>query len=122
MRGRLSAGEVGAHIPFTPQRYFVVFDVPGKHVRGEHAHKACHQFLVAVRGSVTLVVDDGTHAEEIVLDEPGLGVYVPPNVWAIQYRYSPDALLLVLASHPYDPSDYIRDYDEFLRAVSGTRT
>jgi acetyltransferase-like isoleucine patch superfamily enzyme len=122
IRGRLSAGEVGAHIPFTPKRYFVVFDVPGKHVRGEHAHKACHQFLVAVRGSVTLVVDDGTQAEEIVLDEPGLGVYVPPNVWAIQYRYSPDALLLVLASHPYDPSDYIRDYDEFLRAVSGTRT
>lgn len=115
LRGRLSAGEVGAHIPFTPKRYFTVFDVPGKHVRGEHAHRRCHQFLVSVRGSVTVVVDDGRTAEELTLDEPGIGLYVPPMVWAVQYRYSPDAILLVLASDPYDPADYIRDYDEFLR-------
>lgn len=115
LRGRLSAGEVDAHIPFTPRRYFLVFDVPGKHVRGEHAHRRCHQFLVAARGSVALVVDDGTTSEEIALDDPSIGVYIPPMVWGIQYRYSPDALLLVLASDPYDPADYIRDYDEFLR-------
>jgi UDP-2-acetamido-3-amino-2,3-dideoxy-glucuronate N-acetyltransferase len=121
LRGRLSAGEVGAHIPFAPNRYFVVFDVPGKHVRGEHAHRQCHQFLVAVRGSITVVVDDGTNAEEVVLDEPNVGIYVPPGVWAIQYRYSPDAVLLVLASHPYDPADYVRDYDEFIRTVAGAR-
>jgi acetyltransferase-like isoleucine patch superfamily enzyme len=121
LRGRLSAGEVGAHIPFTPARYFIVFDVPGKHVRGEHAHRACHQFLVAARGSVTLVVDDGVTAEEMLLDEPNVGVYVPPKVWAVQYRYSPDALLLVLASDPYDAADYIRDYDEFLATAAADR-
>lgn len=121
LRGRLSAGETGAHIPFTPRRYFIVFDVPGKHVRGEHAHRACHQFLVAARGSVSLVVDDGTTAEEMLLDEPNVGVYIPPMVWAIQYRYSPDALLLVLASDPYDSADYIRDYDQFLKIAAAAR-
>ncbi len=118
LRGRLSAGEFPSPIPFVPKRYFIVFDVPGKDVRGEHAHRTCHQFLVAVRGSVTVLVDDGTRSEEIVLDQPNLGLYVPPLIWAVQYRYTPEALLLVFASHPYDPADYIRDYDEFLAAVS----
>ncbi|HET7697878.1 MAG TPA: WxcM-like domain-containing protein [Vicinamibacterales bacterium] len=118
LRGSLSAAEVGTHVPFPPARYFIVFDVPGKDVRGEHAHRRCQQFLVCVRGSVNVVVDDGVHSEEIVLAEPNLGLYLPPMVWAIQYKYSADALLLVLASDPYDPDDYIRDYDAF-RAMLG---
>ena len=118
LRGTLSAAEVGTHVPFAPTRYFIVFDVPGKDVRGEHAHRHCQQFLVCVRGSVTVVVDDGANSEEIVLDEPNVGLYLPPLVWAIQYRYSADALLLVLASDPYDPDDYIRDYDAF-RGIIG---
>jgi acetyltransferase-like isoleucine patch superfamily enzyme len=116
LRGSLSAGEFAAHVPFTPRRYFMVFDVPGKDVRGEHAHRSCHQFLVCARGSLSVVVDDGTNSEEIVLDRPNLGVYVPPMIWAVQYRYSADALLLVFASDHYDADDYIRDYDEFLAA------
>lgn len=118
LRGSLSAGEFLAQIPFAPKRYFVVFDVPGKDVRGEHAHRVCHQFLVCVRGSLAVVVDDGTTSEEIALDGPNLGLYLPPMVWAVQYKYSADAMLLVFASEHYDADDYIRDYDEFLAARS----
>ena len=114
MRGRLSVGECGPDVPFVPQRYFLVFDVPGKEVRGEHAHHRCKQFLVCARGSVSVVVDDGTTSEEFLLDAPNIGIYVPPMVWAVQYRYSADAVLLVLASEPYDSADYIRDYEAFL--------
>lgn len=117
LRGSLSAGEFLAQIPFAPKRYFIVFDVPGKDVRGEHAHLTCHQFLVCARGSLSVVVDDGTTSEEVVLDEPNLGLYVPPLIWAVQYKYSADALLLVFASDHYDPDDYIRDYDDFLSAI-----
>jgi UDP-2-acetamido-3-amino-2,3-dideoxy-glucuronate N-acetyltransferase len=117
LRGRLTVGQVDTDLPFVPQRYFMVFDVPGKDVRGEHAHRQCAQFLICARGSVTVVVDDGATSEEIVLDRPNLGLYVPPMVWAVQYRYSSDALLLVLASHAYDADDYIRDYTEFLAAA-----
>lgn len=117
LRGSLTAGEVTAHLPFVPQRYFLVYDVPGKDVRGEHAHRRCEQFLVCARGSLSVVVDDGAASEEIVLDRPNLGLYLPPMIWAVQYKYSADALLLVLASDPYDPADYIRDYDEFRSAV-----
>jgi acetyltransferase-like isoleucine patch superfamily enzyme/dTDP-4-dehydrorhamnose 3,5-epimerase-like enzyme len=117
LRGSLSAGEFLSQIPFAPKRYFIVFDVPGKDVRGEHAHRQCHQFLVCPRGSLSVVVDDGTTSEEVVLDEPNLGLYIPPMIWAVQYKYSEDALLLVFASDHYDPDDYIRDYDEFLTEI-----
>jgi UDP-2-acetamido-3-amino-2,3-dideoxy-glucuronate N-acetyltransferase len=117
LRGNLSAGEFPTQVPFTPRRYFIVFDVPGRDVRGEHAHRRCQQFLVCVRGSVSVVVDDGEAREEISLDQPDRGLYLPPMVWAVQYKYSADALLLVLASDPYDPDDYIRNYDEFLSSL-----
>jgi acetyltransferase-like isoleucine patch superfamily enzyme/dTDP-4-dehydrorhamnose 3,5-epimerase-like enzyme len=117
LRGSLSAGEFSEQIPFTPKRYFIVFDVPGRDVRGEHAHRECHQFLVCARGSLSVVVDDGRASEEIALDGPGVGLYVPPMVWAVQYKYSANALLLVFASEHYDPADYIRDYDDFLAAI-----
>jgi UDP-2-acetamido-3-amino-2,3-dideoxy-glucuronate N-acetyltransferase len=114
LRGSLSAAQFEDEIPFLPKRYFVVFDVPSKHVRGEHAHRTCHQFLVCIKGSIALVTDNGRDREEILLDRPSLGVYVPPMVWCTQYKYSAGAVLLVLASEKYDATDYIRDYDEFL--------
>jgi UDP-2-acetamido-3-amino-2,3-dideoxy-glucuronate N-acetyltransferase len=117
LRGALSAGEFERDIPFVPQRYFLVFDVPTAKTRGEHAHKVCHQFLIAVKGSVSVVADDGRHREEFLLDRPDLGVHLPPMTWGIQYRYSADAVLLVFASHYYDPTDYIRDYSDFLTQV-----
>jgi UDP-2-acetamido-3-amino-2,3-dideoxy-glucuronate N-acetyltransferase len=114
LRGSLVSGEVQRHIPFVPRRFFCVMHVPSKDVRGAHAHHVCEQFLVCQTGSVAVVLDDGDVREEVVLADPQLGLYVPPMVWSVQYRYTSDALLLVLASHPYEPEDYIRDYDEFL--------
>jgi acetyltransferase-like isoleucine patch superfamily enzyme/dTDP-4-dehydrorhamnose 3,5-epimerase-like enzyme len=114
LRGSLSFGEFDRHLPFVPKRYFIVFDVPGKEVRGEHAHRQLHQFLVCVKGSCAVVVDDGQRRQELLLDSPGLGIHIPPMVWATQYKYTSDAVLMVLASDVYDPKDYIRDYDEFL--------
>lgn len=117
IRGSLTVGEFEQHIPFIPNRYFMVFDVPSKETRGEHAHRACHQFLICVRGSCAVVADDGINRTEVLLDAPDQGIYFPPMTWGVQYKYSPDALLLVFASHHYDASDYIRDYDEFLMAA-----
>jgi dTDP-4-dehydrorhamnose 3,5-epimerase-like enzyme len=117
MRGNLSFAEYGQFLPFIPKRYFLVFDVKNKEVRGEHAHKMLHQFLVCVKGSCSIVVDDARNREEVVLDSPTLGVHIPPMVWGIQYKFTSDAILLVLASEQYDGDDYIRDYDDFLKAV-----
>jgi acetyltransferase-like isoleucine patch superfamily enzyme/dTDP-4-dehydrorhamnose 3,5-epimerase-like enzyme len=117
MRGNLIPAEVGPLLPFAPQRLFIVLDVPSAEIRGEHAHRTCHQFLMCVRGSVNVVADDGHRRESFLLDSPRLGLYIPPRVWATQYGYSADGALLVLASEHYDGSDYIRDYDEFLAAV-----
>jgi acetyltransferase-like isoleucine patch superfamily enzyme/dTDP-4-dehydrorhamnose 3,5-epimerase-like enzyme len=120
LRGSLSFAQLGSTLPFKPERYFIVFDVASKEIRGEHAHKKLHQFLVCVKGSCSVLVDDGVHSEEILLDRPNRGIHVPPMVWSVQYKYSPDAVLLVLASAPYDAEDYIRDYDQFLAMVTGT--
>lgn len=119
LRGALSFAELDQPLPFSPRRYFVVFDVPSKEVRGEHAHRRLQQFLVCVRGSCNVVLDDGDTRNEVVLDTPQLGLYVPAMVWTIQYKYSADAMLLVLASDVYQADDYIRDYDEFVRHVRG---
>lgn len=114
MRGSLSFGEYDKHLPFIPKRYFIVYDVPSKEVRGEHAHKKLHQFLICIKGSCSVVVDDGQNRDEVRLDTPGVGLHIPPMVWAVQYKYTSDAVLLVLASDIYDAADYIRDYDNFL--------
>ena len=117
LRGGLVAAELAEFLPFAVKRFFLVHDVPSREVRGQHAHKACHQFLVCVRGSCRVIADDGMRRQEFLLDRDSLGVYLPPMTWAAQFDYSPDAELLVLASHAYDAADYIRDYDEFLRRV-----
>jgi acetyltransferase-like isoleucine patch superfamily enzyme/dTDP-4-dehydrorhamnose 3,5-epimerase-like enzyme len=117
-RGSIAFGQYHTHLPFLPKRYFVVYDVPSKEVRGEHAHRKLHQVLTCIRGSVAVVVDDGHERDEVLLDSPDLGLYVPPMVWATQYRYSEDAMLLVLASDVYDPEDYLRSYEDFVAAVT----
>ncbi|MGN6120148.1 MAG: WxcM-like domain-containing protein [Rhodanobacter sp.] len=117
MRGSLSVGEFEREIPFHANRYFLVYDVPTAEVRGEHAHHQCHQFLIAARGTVHVVADDGHAREEFILDRPNAGLYLPPMIWGTQYKYSSDAMLLVFASHFYDPKDYIREYGKFLELV-----
>ena len=117
IRGSLTVGEFDRSIPFAAKRYFMVFDVPSVETRGEHAHRECHQFLICVRGSCAVVVDDGINRQEFQLDSPDVGIHLPPMVWGIQYNYSADAVLLVFASHYYDSADYIRNYADFLAMV-----
>jgi hypothetical protein len=114
MRGKLAALEMSDQLPFEVRRAFFVYDVPSQDVRGEHAHRECHQLLICLTGSVRVVADDGTNRSEVLLDRPSLGLHLEPMTWGIQYRYSPDARLMVLASHAYDSDDYIRSYEEFL--------
>lgn len=117
LRGDLLAVEFGKHIPFTVNRVFTVMNVPSHHVRGEHAHKECHQLLVCLQGSVHVVADNGAERKEWQLDRPDIGLHLHPRTWGIQYRYTPNAVLAVFASHPYDPDDYIRDYEEYLKFI-----
>jgi UDP-2-acetamido-3-amino-2,3-dideoxy-glucuronate N-acetyltransferase len=118
MRGNLSVAEHEKQIPFIPKRCFWVFDVPSREIRGEHAHKKLHQYLICVKGSVRVVLDDGANKAEVVLDKPNLGLHIPPRVWGIQYKYSADAVLLVLASEVYSADDYLRDYAEFISYIN----
>ena len=120
-RGNLTVGEFESVIPFIAKRYFMVYQVPANGIRGEHAHKECHQFLLCVNGSVSVNVDDGFRKEQINLDRPEIGLYLPPKVWGVQFNYSSDAVLLVFASHVYDSEDYISEYSEFLRVVGADK-
>jgi UDP-2-acetamido-3-amino-2,3-dideoxy-glucuronate N-acetyltransferase len=122
LRGALLALEYERDLPFVPRRTFVVYDVPTEEVRGEHAHRVCGQFLVCLRGSVRVLADDSEHRQEFELDSPSVGLYLPPMTWGTQYRYSSDTALLVFASHPYDSTDYLRTYEEFLDAARRRRS
>ena len=114
-RGNLIFAEIGQCLPFQVKRFFVVFDVPTTEVRGQHAHKELHEFVVALRGSVTISVDDRRDQKSFLLNRPTQGLHIPPKTWRTLYEYSSDAVLLVLASETYNAEDYIRDYDTFLK-------
>ena len=114
LRGRALVGELPTSLPFAPKRFFVVSDVPTREVRGERAQRSTEQFLVCLRGRCWLLLDDGQHRLQMPLDDPTLGVHIRAGVWSSQYRFTSDAMLLVLASATYDPDDYVREYEEFL--------
>ena len=118
-RGTLSFAEVGDGLPFVPQRYFLVYDVPVGTTRGGHAHKRCEQYLVAVRGSVGVTLDDGQSQAEYLLERPNQGLHVPAGTWGEQHYRSEDACLLVLASEPYEAEDYLSDYPEYIAFRKG---
>jgi acetyltransferase-like isoleucine patch superfamily enzyme len=120
-RGHLSFAEIHATLPFPVMRYFLVFGVPSRELRGEHAHRRLRQFLVCVHGSCSVRLFDGARSDEIALDRPELALHVPPMVWMTQYKFSADAVLAVLASEVYRAADYIRDLDEYL-ALAGFRS
>ncbi len=117
-RGHLTVGNFGEEIPFVAMRYFITFGVPHEENRGEHAHRQCAQFLLSAGGSCSVMVDDGATREVHLLDRPTLGIYIPPLIWAAEFDHSEDSRLLVFASHHYDPADYIREYDSFLREIA----
>lgn len=118
IRGRVVTVEMADVLPFVPARFFLVHSVPSSDVRGEHAHRRCEQFLLCVKGSVRVLVDDGLTRQEIILDRPQIGIHIKPLVWGTQYKYSADAVLLVFTSHPYEANDYIRDYGTWLKTVN----
>ena len=118
-RGNLTVGEFDTFLPFVPLRYFITYQVPGRNVRGEHAHRECAQFLTCVSGACTVLVDDGINRQEFRLDGPRIGVLVPPMVWAAEYDHTEDSILMVFASHHYDPEDYLRDHGEFVKEAVG---
>ena len=101
-------------VPFNVKRIFYLYDIPGGESRGAHAHKECHQFLLAASGSFEVHLDDGKENRIVNLNRADLGLHIPPGIWASEMNFSSGAVCLVLASHPYDESDYIRIYDNFL--------
>ncbi|WP_266171423.1 sugar 3,4-ketoisomerase [Dyella subtropica] len=118
--GMLIALEEDRNVPFVIRRVYYIFGTKNDVHRGRHAHRHLHQLAVAVRGSVTFLLDDGSGAEEVVLDDPSHGLMLGRMVWRELYDFSDDCVLMVLADQLYDPSDYITDYAEFLREVSGS--
>lgn len=107
----------GVDIPFDIKRVFYIYGSDATVVRGQHANRETEFLLVNVGGSSKVRVDNGRESEVIVLDKPGMGLYLPPMLWKDMYDFSPDSILLVLASRHYDGKEYIRDYDEYLKEI-----
>ena len=116
-RGQLVALEVNKEIPFKIKRVYYIYDTKDGVRRGFHAHKNLEQILICVHGSCKIHLDNGFETEEVTLDSPTDGLYVANNMWREMYDFSPDAVLLVLASELYDESDYIRNYEDFLKFI-----
>jgi hypothetical protein len=119
--GNISIIENNINLPFEVKRVFYIYDIPGGEDRGAHAHRKCHQFLVAVSGSFEIEMDDGTNTRTVVLNRPYYGLHVPPGIWAAEKGFSSGAVCLVLVSHLYDADDYIRNYNEFIKFKSGEK-
>lgn len=105
------------NVPFDIKRVFYSFDIPGGEARGAHAHKECHQFLIAASGSFEVVVDDGNNKRTITLNRPFYGLHIPPGIWAAEQNFSSGSICLVLASQGYSEDDYIRDYGDFIKYI-----
>ena len=116
-RGSLIAIEQGYNAPFEIKRVYYIFDTKEGVGRGFHAHRDLKQIAICVKGSCRFVVDDGKQKEELWLDSPTQGLLIEGLLWREMYDFSPDCVLLVLASEHYDENDYIRDYDKFLKEV-----
>lgn len=115
--GNLTPIHGSVNIPFDIRRVFYSYDIPGGESRGAHAHKECHQLLVAASGSFEVVLDDGVNRRTMLLNRPFWGLHIPPGIWASEQGFSSGSICLVLASHKYEESDYIRNYDEYLQYV-----
>ncbi len=116
-RGSLVAIEQGYNVPFLIKRVYYIFDTKKGVERGFHSHINLKQIAIAVKGSCTFVLDDGKNREEISLTNPNQGLFIEGLIWREMKNFSPDCVLLVLASEHYDESDYIRYYDKFLEII-----
>lgn len=117
--GALVAIEGQGDIPFSIARVYYITGVPQDAKRGAHAHRKLHQVLICLNGSVTIKVDNAGQQQEFLLDDPGEGLYIGPKVWREMYNFSPESVLMVLASATYDELDYIRDYHTYLQDTRG---
>lgn len=115
--GNITPVTNNVNVPFEVKRIFYIYDIPGGEDRGAHAHKECHQFLIAASGSFEIEMDDGTNKRTVILNRPYFGLHIPPGVWASEKGFSSGAICLVLASHLYSESDYLRDYNHYLSFI-----
>ena len=113
-RGKITPVYNCVNVPFDVKRVFYTYDIPGGESRGAHAHKRCHQFLIAASGSFEVLLDDGVNKRTVLLNRPFYGLHIPPGIWASEQGFSSGSVCLVLASMKYEASDYIRDYNEFI--------
>lgn len=113
--GNLTPVQSNVSVPFDIKRVFYLYDIPGGESRGAHAHKKCHQFLIAASGAFEVVLDDGANKRTVLLNRPFYGLHIPPGIWAAEQGFSSGSVCLVLTSEKYDAADYIRDYNEFLK-------
>ncbi len=115
--GKLVALEKGVDFPFEIKRVYYIWDTEHDVVRGKHAHKKLEQVIVCTSGSCDFILDDGREREIVHLDNPAQGLYIKNNIWREFTNFSPDCVIMVLASEHYDESDYIRNYEEFFRSI-----
>ncbi len=120
-RGQLVAIEAMKDLPFEVKRVYYIYDTLAGVRRGFHAHRNLQQILICVSGSCKIHLDNGTDTAEVLLDKPNEGLYIANDMWREMYDFSPDAVLLVLASEYYDEADYIRNYADFLKYVKEGR-
>ncbi|MCI8557258.1 MAG: WxcM-like domain-containing protein [Lachnospiraceae bacterium] len=116
-RGKLVVIEGGQTIPFEIQRVFYIYESDSKVVRGQHANRESEFVLINVAGQSKVRITDGTEEFIVELNRPMMGVYIPKMVWKDMYEFSPDSVLLVLASTHYNGNEYIRDYDEYIKEM-----
>jgi oxalate decarboxylase/phosphoglucose isomerase-like protein (cupin superfamily) len=112
--GNITLVENNSQLPFTVRRAFYLYDIPSGESRGAHAHKECHQFLIAASGSFEVLLDDSDIKRQVLLNQPHVGLYIPPAIWASEVNFSSGSICLVLVSHAYDKDDYLRVYDDFV--------
>lgn len=118
-RGNLTFIEEERHVPFEIKRVYYLYDVPGGAMRAGHAHKALHQFLIAMSGSFDVVLDDGRERRRVHLNRSYYGLYIPPLIWREIDNFSSGSVCLALVSDYYDEADYYREYEDFRRVVEG---
>lgn len=119
--GNLTFIYENVHVPFDINRVFYSYDIPGGEDRGAHAHKECHQFIIAASGAFEVVLDDGINKRTVLLNRPFWGLHVPPGIWASEQGFSSGSICLVLASHDYSEDDYIRNYEDYLKYIKEHR-
>lgn len=115
--GHITVVNNNIELPFCVKRVFYLYDIPGGESRGAHAHKECHQFLIAASGSFEVLLDDGYSKRQVFMNQPSMGLHIPPGVWASEMNFSSGSICLVIASEEYNESDYIRDYKQYLNFI-----